>query len=144
MSLLLVSLFACSTSNEGDTSSDSATDDDNHEECPVPSDGYTADAISAGGAGVVCYYAPPEGYCRDIHSAATASAVEGGDKAAIGCADAIVVTDGACPTDLALGRCVGWSAEEDRVYYECNKFDEIYPDGLQAGCETGGGTWVPA
>lgn len=142
MALLLLSLIACSPAP--DSVGDSATDDDNHEECPVPSDGYTADAISAGGAGVVCFYAPPEGYCRDIHSSATAAAVEAGDKAAIGCADAIVVTDGVCPGDLALGRCVGWSAEEDRVYYECNKFDEIYPEGLEVGCETGGGTWVPA
>jgi hypothetical protein len=123
-----------------DTASD--TDDNPDSDCTdAPSDAPTADAITTGGSGVACYYPPPEGYCREIASATAAQQVEGGDKAAIGCADAIVVTDGACPTDKAVGRCVNWSSEETRYYYTCNQYDALFAGGPQEACESVGATW---
>ena len=47
------------------------------------------------------------------------------------------------PTDLAIGRCQNWGTDEDRVYYACNKFDSILPQGFDVACAEFGGTWVP-
>lgn len=145
----LALLGACSGGKEDTgtgTDTDSTvtdTDDNPTGDClDAPSDAPTADAISAGGASVVCYYGPPEGYCRDLQSAASAQLVEGGDKAAIGCADALVITDGACPTDKLVGRCQ-WTAEEVRYYYECNQYDALFAGGPQESCESVGGVWEP-
>lgn len=147
----LLSLPACAGSDGDDASSDTSTggsaagtgggDDDNDEVCDAPSDTLEVDDFSAGKASVICYYAPSEGYCRELSSAASVGYAEAGDKAAMGCADAVVVTGGTCPLDTAVGRCVNWGTDESRVYYECNKFDAIYPDGLEKGCTDIGGTW---
>lgn len=133
---------ACGDKDDTGGPTDGETDDNPDGDCTdAPADAPTADAFTAGGSGVICYYGPPEGYCRDIASATAAQQVEGGDKAAIGCADAIVVTDGSCPMDGAVGRCLGWTAEETRYYYTCNQYDALFAGGPQESCETGGGTW---
>ncbi len=127
----------------GSGSTSPTVGDDATGTCPQPADGYTADALSAGGSAITCYYAPPEGYCRQITSSASNDMAVTDGKAAIGCADAVAVTDGNCPTDLAIGRCENWGPDEDRVYYECNKFDNILPQGVDVACGEAGGTWVP-
>jgi hypothetical protein len=98
--------------------------------------------VHDGGVVLMCYNAPPEGYCWESSNGWTVSTAVAEGKGAVGCTDGIAVTDGACPTDTAIGRCDGWGAEEDRVYYACNKFDPIHPEGLDVACEANGGTWT--
>lgn len=144
--LLLTLLLAACAGGKGDPASDDTDETDDNPEAACadqPADAPSADAITPGGSGVICYYPPPIGYCRALASAADAQAVEGGDKAAIGCADAIVVTDGACPLDLAVGRCDGWTPTEARVYYTCNQYTQLFAGGPQESCESGGGAWQP-
>ena len=143
--ILVAWLVGCAGDSKGSDSSGTDTDDNPDLDCTeAPADAPAADAIAATGAGVICHYGPPEGYCREIVSALTAEQVAGGDKGAIGCADAIVVTDGACPTDALVGRCLDWTPEETRYYYTCNQYDALFAGGPQEACETGGGTWEPA
>jgi hypothetical protein len=118
-------------------------DDGTQTGCDVPADGPTEDDVVAGGTSLMCYYPPPEGYCWEDRNGYTVEAVVTNGKGAVGCADGVAVTNGSCPLDLAIGRCDGWGAEQDRVYYECNKFDSIFPDGLDVACEANGGTWTP-
>jgi hypothetical protein len=104
------------------------------------SDGPTADAISQGATAIVCYYAQPsEGYCRRITDPGQISSFydNGNDKGAIGCADAVIITDGQCPTANAVGRCENNNIEAERVYYECTKFSD--PAG---NCSALGGTFT--
>jgi len=117
-------------------------DDGTQTGCDEPVDGPTADDVFTGGTSLMCYYPPPEGYCWENRNGYTVEAVVTNGKGAVGCADGVAVTNGSCPTDLAIGRCDGWGAEEDRVYYECNKFDSILPEGLDVACEANGGTWT--
>jgi hypothetical protein len=127
----------------GDATGTTDTDDNPDGGCTeAPDDAPTADAITSGGSSVICYYGPPEGYCRDIRDPGQAALVEGGDKAAIGCADAIVVTNGTCPTDELVGTCEEWMANEDRYYYTCNQYDELFAGGPEEAC--GSGSWTPA
>jgi hypothetical protein len=129
------------TASSGGSGTASGGTDDNAAECPAPSDTLETDDLSPGASSVICYYAPSEGYCRELTSEFAIQYAEDGDKGAMGCTDAVVVTGGTCPMDTAVGRCVNWAADESRVYYECNKFDSIYPDGLEKGCTDLGGTW---
>lgn len=117
-------LAAC----EGGSDKGTDTDDNPDPGCTeAPTDAPTADVITAGGSSVACYYGPEVGgYCRDVQSATEATHVAGGDKASIGCADAIVVIDGTCPLDKAVGRCDGWTAEETRYYDVCNQYDALF------------------
>jgi hypothetical protein len=141
-------LVGCGVDDNDPTDDDTTdevgeTDDDDADgDCPVPSDALTQDSISAGGASLTCFYAPPEGYCWESRDGFTLSSVATDGKGSVGCADGVAVTDGSCPLDLAIGRCDNWGTDEDRVYYECNKFDTIFPEGLDVACEDRGGTWT--
>jgi len=144
--MIVAMLAACAgdkddATGNGDTSpidtSDDATGD-----CPSPSDAPTADELTAGGQSLMCFYAPPEGYCWESRNGYTVEAAVTNGKGAVGCTDGVAVTNGVCPTDKAIGRCDGWGAEEDRVYYECNKFDAIFPDGIDKACADNGGIWT--
>jgi hypothetical protein len=110
-------------------------------ECDVDnvSDGPTVDAITAGATSIVCYYAQPsEGYCRKITASAEIDNfyAGGNDKGAIGCADAVILTDAECPTENAVGRCDATNIEAERLYYSCSKFDDP-----SANCDAVGGTY---
>ena len=146
--MLAVALVGCAGSKDDVGGSDSGasattdTSDDATGTCPAPVDAPTADAVSSGGSSLMCFYAPPEGYCWESRSATTVEGAATNGKGSVGCTDGVAVTDGSCPTDKAIGRCDGWGAEEDRVYYECNKFDSIFPEGLDVACENNGGVWT--
>ena len=89
------------------------------------SDGPSEDSVEAGATTLVCYYPQPsEGYCRKITNAAQiADFYNGGnDKGAIGCADAVVLSDAECPGANRVGTCTNTSLEAERVYYQCSKF----------------------
>lgn len=102
------------------------------------SDGPTEDAVAAGAASLTCYYGQPsEGYCREITDPAAVQQYDSGGKGAIGCTDAVVVSDTPCPTLNSRGRCENNTIEAARVYYACSKF----PDPA-AHCAQIGGTFV--
>ena len=147
--LALAALFLSACGDDDDTTDDSAPTDDSEssaddsgDDCPQPSDAPTSDAISSGGTTLMCYNAPPEGYCWETSNTWTVEKAASHGKGAVGCTDGIAITDGTCPTDTAIGRCDNWGTEEDRVYYACNKFGDILPDGLDADCQSRGGTWT--
>jgi hypothetical protein len=112
-------------------------------DCSTPVSGApTADDIQSGASTVMCFYAPPEGYCREMEDEGIAETIGSNpeDKGAIGCASAVVQTDASCPTEGAIAKCEGISgsaASETRYYYPCNKF----PDPA-ASCEMLGGTYT--
>lgn len=89
------------------------------------SDGPTADSIGANAQSIVCYYhQPSEGYCRKITSSAEIQNFYSGgnDKGAIGCKDAVILTDAECPTKNAVAKCTDTTIEAERLYYTCSKF----------------------
>lgn len=103
------------------------------------SDGPTTDAIGDNASAIVCYYEQPsEGYCRKITDATKIGSFysTNKDKGAIGCKDAIIITDSECPTKNAVARCSSTTIEAERVYYTCSKF----PDPAQ-NCSAVGGTY---
>jgi hypothetical protein len=141
---LLASLMTigCGDEPEGDSSVDDTSDDASGDACDdptPPADAPSADNIAETGAMVSCYYAPPEGYCVELNDPNKAAMAYSDGNGAIGCADAVVVTDAPCPTDTAIGRCT-LPGTELRVYYPCNKYDELY-DGPEASCDTMGGSY---
>ncbi len=110
---------------------------------PVPEDAPTENDIDIGGQGYICYLPSPEGVCVAVTGAEAAAVVADQGPAAAGCEEGVVVVDGQCPADLALGVCSFPDNGTSWTLYPCNVWDDI-PDGEAGGCESSGGLWSPA
>lgn len=107
---------------------------------PNVSDGPTADQVSPGASTVICYYYQPnEGYCRKVTDPGDVASFEANGKGAIGCTDAVIITDAECPLANATGKCTG-GIDAERIYYECTKFHAPQLDPKKL-CEDAGGTF---
>ena len=130
----LLILTACAAGETPGTGSSGSGGAKGCDEITNVSDGPTEDSIAAGATSIVCYYASPkEGYCRKITDPGVINSfyTTNHDKGAIGCADAVILTNAECPTANATGRCEATSIEAERLYYKCTKFDDPAANCIQ-------------